>query len=286
MAFTFGQLRRKFAPGIRSLFERCRPLRVIAVRLLSWRQKGRLTRCGMSFVLPSGDFGVTLEAESTGSYEPVTTNLIESLLSSGMTFIDIGAHVGLFAIPATQWVGRSGKVIAFEPHPKNFDLLLNNLKINQVEEEVTAIQSAISNKTQSMDLYTCSFNTGDHQLYPSSTRDKISVPCTTLDDFFPSGTQVDLVKMDVQGAEGFAFEGMRRLLEENKAIQIIWELSPQQLLNSGYSASKVLDYLDSLDFSSTLIDDVTGEVIPVSREELLIRCPKDSYINILSSRHG
>ena len=286
MAFTFGQLRRKFAPGIRSLFERCRPLRVIAVRLLSWRQKGRLTRCGMSFVLPSGDFGVTLEAESTGSYEPVTTNLIESLLSSGMTFIDIGAHVGLFAIPATQWVGRSGKVIAFEPHPKNFDLLLNNLKINQVEEEVTAIQSAISNKTQSMDLYTCSFNTGDHQLYPSSTRDKISVPCTTLDDFFPSGTQVDLVKMDVQGAEGFAFEGMRRLLEENKAIQIIWELSPQQLLNSGYSASKVLDYLDSLDFSSTLIDDVTGEVIPVSREELLTRCPKDSYINILSSRHG
>lgn len=286
MAFTFGQLRRKFAPGIRSLFERCRPLRVIAVRLLSWRQKGRLTRCGMSFVLPSGDFGVTLEAESTGSYEPVTTNLIESLLSPGMTFIDIGAHVGLFAIPATQWVGRSGKVIAFEPHPKNFDLLLNNLKINQVEEEVTAIQSAISNKTQSMDLYTCSFNTGDHQLYPSSTRDKISVPCTTLDDFFPSGAQVDLVKMDVQGAEGFAFEGMRRLLEENKAIQIIWELSPQQLLNSGYSASKVLDYLESLDFSSTLIDDVTGEVIPVSREELLIRCPKDSYINILSSRHG
>ncbi len=249
MAFTFGQLRRKFAPGIRSLFERCRPLRVIAVRLLSWRQKGRLTRCGMSFVLPSGDFGVTLEAESTGSYEPVTTNLIESLLGPGMTFIDIGAHVGLFAIPATQWVGCNGKIIAFEPHPENFHLLLNNLKINQVEEQVTAIQSAISNKTQSMDLYTCSFNTGDHQLYPSSTRDKISVPCTTLDDFFPSGTQVDLVKMDVQGAEGFAFEGMRRLLEENKAIQIIWELSPQQLLNSGYSTNKVLDYLESLNFS-------------------------------------
>ena len=286
MAFTFGQLRRKFAPVIRSLFERYRPLRVVAVRLLSWRQEGKLNRCGMSFVLPSGDFGVTLEAESTGSYEPVTTNLIESILCSGMTFVDIGAHVGLFAIPATQWVGRNGKVIAFEPHPSNFRLLLDNLKINQVEEQVTAIQSAISNKTKSMDLYTCSFNTGDHQLYPSSTRGKISVPCTTLDHFFPTGTQVNLVKMDVQGAEGFVFEGMRRLLEENEAIQIIWELSPQQLLNSGYSAKKVLDYLENLEFSSTLIDDVTGEVTPVSRDELLIRCPKDSYINILSSRHG
>ena len=81
MAFTFGQLRRKFAPVIRSLFERYRPLRVVAVRLLSWRQEGKLNRCGMSFVLPSGDFGVTLEAESTGSYEPVTTNLTSGYLS-------------------------------------------------------------------------------------------------------------------------------------------------------------------------------------------------------------
>ena len=65
---------------IRPILEHFPPVRFFAVRLLKMKQKGTLKRCGMNFKLPSGDFGVTLEAESTGEYEPVTTKILQELL--------------------------------------------------------------------------------------------------------------------------------------------------------------------------------------------------------------
>jgi len=159
---TFGNLRRRLAPLIRPLLEKIPPLRFVAVRLLRLKQSGQLHRCGMDFLLPSGDFGVTLEAESTGEYEPVTTKLLESLLEEGMTFVDVGAHVGLFTLPAAKWVGQSGRVIAFEPHPDNFAMLNDNIEANTLGEHVDAIQSAVSDCTTPVSLHISGFNTGDH----------------------------------------------------------------------------------------------------------------------------
>ena len=90
--------------------------------------------------------------------------------------------------------------------------------------------------------------------------------------------------MDVQGAEGAAFEGMRRVLQDNTQIVVVWELSPAQLEAFGTTAERVLKFLQSLGFSSTIIDDVTGLSEQVTDGELLKRCPYDSYINVLSSR--
>ena len=92
--------------------------------------------------------------------------------------------------------------------------------------------------------------------------------------------------MDVQGAEGAAFDGMKRVLQDNPKIVVIWELSPAQLEAFGTSAETVLDFLSALGFSSTIIDDVTGLKEEVSDAVLLKRCPYDSYINVLSSRRG
>lgn len=283
---TFGNLRRRLAPLVRPVLERFPPVRYFAVRLLKMKQAGKLHRCSMDFVLPSGDFGVTLEAESTGEYEPVTTKLLESLLEEGMTFVDVGAHVGLFTLPAAKWVGESGRVVAFEPHPDNYEMLVGNIATNGFSERVEATQSAVSEESTPVHLHMSTFNTGDHQLFHQGGRNTIEVQCTTLDDYFEIGTRVDVIKMDVQGAEAAAFRGMRRVLQDNQDIKVIWELSPAQLKDSGSSAEDVLVWLKELGFCMTIVDDATGEITKATIEEVLKACPHDSYVNILCGRDG
>ena len=282
---TFGNLRRRLAPWMRPMLEKIPPVRFVAVRLLRLKQSGQLRRCGMDFLLPSGDFGVTLEAESTGEYEPVTTQLLESLLEEGMTFVDVGAHVGLFTLPAAKWVGKSGRVIAFEPHPDNFAMLTKNIGANTLGEHVDAIQSAVSDCTTPVSLHISGFNTGDHQLFHAGGRNAIEVQCTTLDTYFSTGEKVDVIKMDVQGAEAAAFRGMKRVLQDNYAIRIIWELSPAQLVDAGSSAEVLLNWLEALAFTFTIVDDATGEVVGATAQEVLYACPVDSYVNILCVRN-
>ncbi len=283
---SFANMRRRLAPMIRPILEHIPPVRFIAVRVLKLKQNGRLNRCGFQFKLPSGDFGVTLEAESTGEYEPLTTQLLEQLLQEGMTFVDIGAHVGLFTLPAAMWVGKSGRVVAFEPHPDNFSLLEQNIANNNLPVKVEAVQSAVSDVSAPVNLHTSKFNTGDHQLFHQGNRNTIEVKCTTIDKYFPKGATIDVIKMDVQGAEAAAFRGMTRTLDENKNIQIIWELSPAQLRDAGTTASELLDWLEALGFVFTIVDDVSGELKEASVEELLESCPKDSFLNILCNRNA
>ncbi len=280
---TFSNLRRRLAPFIRPLLEHFPPLRFMAVAILKIKQKGTLERCGLQFELPSGDFGVTLEAESTGEYEPVTTHIMQSILKKGMTFVDVGAHVGLFALPAAKWVGNSGRVVAFEPHPANFAMLSRNAEANDLQLEL--INAAVSHVAGNVQLHPSTFNSGDHQIYHSASRKGVTVNCVKLDEFFASDDQVDLIKMDVQGAESAAFHGMERLLQNNTSIKVIWELSPAQLKGAGADAASLLDWLSSLGFGFTIVDDVTGDVEPATAEEVLRRCPSDSYINILSQRN-
>lgn len=257
---------------------------MIAVKLLAFKQKSTFNRCGYHFKLPRGDFGVTFELDSTGEYEPLTTKTIEDLLDEGSVFVDVGAHVGLFSVPATKWVGESGRVIAFEPHPGNYALLSENVESNGLTEGVSIENAAVSNSNDSLKLYLSPFNTGDHQVYPTSGRKGIDIRCVSLDSYFGCGERVDVIKMDVQGAEGAAFEGMERVLQENQNVVVIWEFSPAQLEAFGTTAETVLEFLKSLGFSSTIIDDVTGTIEKVTDAELLQRCPYDSYINVLSSR--
>ena len=106
-----------------------------------------------------------------------------------------------------------------------------------------------------------------------------------LDAFLPKGDKVDLIKMDVQGAEAAAFYGMERVLIENQSIKVIWELSPAQLHDAGADATSLLAWLEKLGFTFTLIDDVSGEVQSASAKEVMNQCPHDSYMNILSQRN-
>ncbi|MBN8559321.1 MULTISPECIES: FkbM family methyltransferase [unclassified Leptolyngbya] len=146
-----------------------------------------------------------------GSYEYDKQQLLEQTIAAGSIVFDLGAHVGFHTLLASALVGSSGRVFAFEPMPKNLHYLKQHLKMNQIQN-VTVIEAAISDTdgVASFDLAASSFH--GHLAAQGS----LQVRTISLDSLLNQGEipLPDYIKMDVEGAEVAALQGMRTILEQ------------------------------------------------------------------------
>lgn len=195
----------------------------------------------------------------TGYYEKYVTEIFKQLIKPGMVVIDIGANIGYFTLIAAKLVGREGKVYAFEPEPNNFRLLVKNIKINGYSN-IVPIQKALYNKSGKRKLFTNKVNLRDPSFSEDNVLEKegfVEVETITLGGFFgnvANDNKVDLIKMDVQGAEGLIIEGARKILRNNN-LKIIMEFWPYGLKNIGTDPLKVLHKLQNYGFEIKLIDE-------------------------------
>jgi len=204
---------------------------------------------GNKMYVDTQDTGVAPYLLQWGVYEKDETSLFKELVKKGMTVVDVGANIGYYTLLAARLVGEKGRVFAFEPDPHNFELLCKNVEINGFGEIVVPVQKAVSSKSGKIKLFQDKRNLGGHSLSEANV-DKYSfimVDVTSLDDFFKNQSgKVDLVKMDIQGSEMGALEGMKRVLSESKDIMILTEFWPAGLKNAGSSAdafiTKLLEY--------------------------------------------
>ena len=277
----FISARRVLAPLVRPLIERVPLFRMLALKVLS--SPTTLQFRGLEYEVHPKDLGVTFELASTGKYETLSLDTFLDSLEHGDTVIDIGAHIGLYTIPISQKVGYKGKVISFEPHPDNYELLKRNTSTHNCGN-VILMEAALRNFVVESDLLASDYNTGDHSFFGLGNRKSLKVKCTTLDQVIKPGEKVSAIKIDVQGGEAETIQGMKRVLLDNPRILILWELSPEQMSKFGYVPLEFLKYLKSLGFYSSTLDEEAGEVIPREPEEILANCPKRSYVNVISKR--
>ena len=184
----------------------------------------------------------------TGLYEPLETSLVKQILGPGKTFVDVGANWGYFTLIASVLVGEQGSVIALEPEPGLFSALDVNVRHNELKN-VTVLKVAASN-TKGEASFTGSNpksgNSGLNRLVANSERSEGVVAETDrLDDLLNARgvTEVSLMKMDIEGAEGLAMEGSSELLESHRIKVLLLELHPGLLKTHGHSAQSVVDRL-------------------------------------------
>jgi len=179
---------------------------------------------------------VKKEFEETGLWEPRTTQYIKDHLKPGQTFLDIGANIGYLSILASE---LGAKVIAFEPSTSNVSLLKENLKENRATVKV--IQKALSSEAGKMILH--NGNTpGEHSLennyHNAEGGEEVEVVI-----FDSLGIEVpDMIKIDIEGHERKAFEGMQSVLKTEKPITIIledWDNSVADWLIDNYGFNLV-----------------------------------------------
>ncbi len=190
-------------------------------------------------------------------YEPAETKFVASHLSPGMTFIDIGANSGYYSLLAAQLVSQQGRVFAFEPYPSNVEILKTNIAANGLENVVVE-ELAISSRTGEANLYLSSINEGDHRIYEGRDDDfynagrerlAIGVRTTTLDRYLEGfASSVDFIKLDIQGAEYEALEGMTKTLTANRDVVLMCEYWPHGLRRCGSDPTTLLSDMEELGF--------------------------------------
>lgn len=138
--------------------------------------------------------------------------------SEGDTIVDVGAGTGWETLLFSKSVGRSGRVISIEAHPRTFRCLSRMCEKNQLDN-VTLVQAAVGDQEREVQI-------SDSEEHESNgiirVRSGIRVPGTTLDHIFQSLrlSQVDFLKMNIEGAERLALSGMGEMAQKTKNVCI------------------------------------------------------------------
>jgi FkbM family methyltransferase len=214
-------------------------------------------------------------------YEPAETRFFGEHVKEGMVILDVGANIGYYTLQFARAAGAKGRVYAFEPDPENFKLLQKNVQLNGYTN-VILIPKAVSDVTGTLKLYSSPENKGDHKIYDSGeARQPINIESTRLDDYFEAQkTPVDLIKMDIQGAEYRALLGTQGVLRRNPHATVVTEFWPSGLKRSGASAAGFLDLLLAQEFDLFEIREAHAGVEPVNRAYLLGKYREDRPVDM------
>jgi FkbM family methyltransferase len=188
-----------------------------------------------------------------GLYEPEAMYSVRQSLRLGSCCVDVGANIGYYTISMARWVGPRGLVVAFEPFPKNFEVLEKNVRLNGLHNvRLEPLAVAFRNDwipltygseeplstTPSVNAYAVCGN-----------REQIRVPARSLDHYMAElGCVPDLIKIDVEGGELAVLRGAREILESVRPILLLevhdWG-SPE--------ARKIIDFLSECGYRTDLL---------------------------------
>ncbi len=229
------------------------------------RQRVVRTRRGFLLQIDQADW-LGRHVYVTGEYEPETSDVMEALLRPGDTMVDIGANIGYFTLLAAQRVGASGSVHAFEPVNATRESLLANISLNHFKDRIQVHSEAVSNHSGELNFFV---GPPDHRGTSSLRQlehasETVTVPTAPLSELLPPDTSVQLVKIDVEGAEYSVLEGMRPLLESQHP-HLILEMTDEYLRGMGHSAAMIRDELHNLGYHMYAIQ--ANGLIPLRPED-------------------
>ena len=229
------------------------------------------------------------------NYEPETTRIFDAVLKEGDAVIIAGAHQGYFVSYMANLVGKTGRVFAFEPEPKNFGILSETVKgLDNVE----IFNFAIGDKKAKANFYVNSDNDGGHALWDVSTHPSnektranpqvLSIEVNTVDDLYPDGIpNLKLMMLDAEGAEPAIIKGAINTIVDSECPYIIAEINNGALKQCNTSQGTLRSYLSMYGFKGYMMN--VDEVIEVgdnSVKAVVKDTDQEVVFNMLFSRRG
>jgi FkbM family methyltransferase len=218
-----------------------------------------------------------------GYFEPETVRFIERYVKPGMTVLDIGAHVGQYSLLASGLVGPSGAVHAFEPHPLLYRVLCGNLDRNRCSN-VLRNNLAVSSEDGTGLLFASKHeNFGMTSLRPpEALYSGVQVPVKTisLDGYIRRHSigRIDLIKLDVEGAELPVLQGATDLLAGSPDLLLVVEFCGYTTRRFGHTVAELASFLRN---SGLHLFSVTSEGLrpytPINEID---------YVNVVATRRS
>lgn len=196
----------------------------------------------------------------SGDYESAGFSALDSLLEPGMTFFDVGASFGLYSLAAAVKVGLHGRVYAFEPTRSAAAALRDHISLNGFEDRARVVEAVVDEQSGTVEFHepTTDWVQGTNMMAslseqwvaarrtfaPGTEIDTFSCPAVSVDDFCAEvGILPDVLKIDVEGAEGRVLRGARSFLS-SKTGRILLETHEYALRSLGDSEASVLAGLE------------------------------------------
>lgn len=177
------------------------------------------------------DLGVVPHLLMDGYWETWVTQCLARIIAPGAVCIDVGANFGYFTLLMSELSGTKGRTVAVEPNPNICTFLRMSQSIHSSSFEI--VEAALSNKRGRTTLAVPSTFPGSASItsfiqHYGKRHAKMKVKTIPLDELTVDLglDRVDVIKMDVEGAEPLVFEGMQQTLARNPELQIVMEYSP------------------------------------------------------------
>lgn len=184
-----------------------------------------LLRFTLTFVLPDGN---RLMFKWPSQVKIVVDDVYERAaydrfwdVQQGFKVLDVGAYIGVYTLKAAKKVGCQGRVISVEPEEENFRFLLKNIEINGFDN-IIPVRAALSDFEGNGLLYLSAPGSGEHSMLSRSQK-KINVPVQTVDGLMRKlrMDSLDVMKIDVEGAEIQVLKGSNQMLRERRIRSIV-----------------------------------------------------------------
>jgi FkbM family methyltransferase len=225
--------------------------------------------------------GITPHLAMDGYWESWITTTLARTLRPGWHCLDIGANHGYYTLVMADAVGPEGRVVPVEPTPRLAELLRETLDVNGFPHVTVAQQAATDTADESLQLVVPARRSLNARLSEEAgpTDAVVAVESTTVDVLTRDWPRVDLIKIDVEGAEESVWRGMQRTLADNVEIVLLLELNVER-----YDDPRgFLAVIQEAGFRLRYID-VDAEVKDVTVEELLTRQVGQDWMLYLARR--
>jgi FkbM family methyltransferase len=209
-------------------------------------------------------------------------SLLGKLVEPGMQILDVGANIGLYTLLLARLTGDAGRVFAFEPEPNLFSALCESCSANQAVN-VTPFQCAASDANGRATFQRAMFNSGDNRLGDSKPgAQSIEVEVARLDEVLP-GQTVQFIKLDVQGHEVAALNGMQQVLASSPDVRVLFEFWPAGLQAANASPELLFKFFHERDFVIYELENGQTRKLDLPAS-LVSKLGAKRYTNLLASR--
>ena len=251
----------------------------------------RVVANGLPMWVDTRDRVIATHLLGEGVWERSETKAFLGQIREGMCVFDVGANIGYYTLLAARAVGPAGRVYAFEPEPRNFELLTRNVSENGFTN-VRPVNAAVSSGAGVVRLHLDDANFGAHSLEVGSVRTSsgrsVDVETVFLDRFADEALSFEagvLVKVDVQGAEALVVAGAQRLLGLPN-VTLFLEIWPEALERAQADAGRLLAVLEDLGFRFEDVEAPESARRALRPAEILETCRSRSqtWMNLLLTK--
>jgi FkbM family methyltransferase len=204
-----------------------------------------------------------------GAFEPNEFAFLAGVLRPGMTFVDVGANEGVYTLFAARRLGSTGRVVAIEPSTREYDRLLQNIRLNRLRN-VAPFRVAAGADSDEATLAVAAYgHEGQNTLGKTVANAKVEtesierVAVRTLDALLDEAAveRVDVIKVDAEGSEVAVLSGARATILRSRPLMQL-EVTHDALESQGATVQELVRLLESFEYALWTFDAETGRLRP------------------------